>query len=421
MPSWHIRAIAHQLERLNTGEIQRLLITMPPRSLKSICVSVAFPASSSATIPPSASCASPTLKIWRKIRTRHARRHGDQLVSATFPATRISKHKSADLDFETTRRGGRLATSVGGTLTGRGGSLIIIDDPQKPADATSEKRRAATRDWFRNTLSSRLDDPRNDAIVVVMQRLHVDDLAGHLIESGGWTHLNLPAIAMEEQTIELSGGRRYVRHLGELLEPKRLPKEELDRLRATLGSFYFTAQYQQEPIPEGGNLIKADWLASYASLPPLKAPARIVQSWDLAVRDGETNDWSVGITAQVRGNLIHIIDVVRQRLDFPAQRRLIVSKAKEFQASVILIEASATGDPLIADLRHLNGAGIPTPIALRPRGSKLERLAIQSHRIGPVTSCCRSVQPGARLSSPNCWPSPAAGTTTDDALSQLLA
>ena len=125
------------------------------------------------------------------------------MVSACVSRHRLSRSRSAGLDFETTRRGGRLSTSVGGTLTGRGGSLIVIDDPQKPDEAMSEKRRATTLDWFRNTLFSRLDNKRDDAIIVVMQRLHVEDLAGHLIEAAGWTHLNLPAIALQDEKIEI--------------------------------------------------------------------------------------------------------------------------------------------------------------------------------------------------------------------------
>ena len=114
-----------------------------------------------------------------------------------FPRTRIDPRKNTEAEFEMTARGYRLATSVGGTLTGRGGNLIIIDDPLKPAEAMSETKRAAVSEWYDTTLSSRLDSKTQDAIVLIMQRLHVDDLVGHVLEKGGDWHLNLPAIAVD--------------------------------------------------------------------------------------------------------------------------------------------------------------------------------------------------------------------------------
>ena len=121
----------------------------------------------------------------------------------------------------TTARGSRLATSVGGTLTGRGGNLVIIDDPLKPQDAHSESARDSLKQWYANTLLSRLDNKVEGSIVVVMQRLHPDDLVGHLLEQGGWTHLNLPAIAEEETIVPLGSGRHYRRGIGDLLHPER--------------------------------------------------------------------------------------------------------------------------------------------------------------------------------------------------------
>ena len=124
------------------------------------------------------------------------------LYGRLFPNTRISPAKDTELEFATTLGGNRLATSVGGTLTGRGGNLIIIDDPLKPQDASSQAARESTNQWYANTLLTRLDNKTQDAIVVVMQRLHLDDLVGHLLDQDGWTHLCLPAIAEYEQRID---------------------------------------------------------------------------------------------------------------------------------------------------------------------------------------------------------------------------
>ena len=108
---------------------------------------------------------------------------------------------------------------------------------------------------------------------------------------------------------------------------------------------------------------------------------RIVQSWDLAVKDGQQNDYSVCVTALVKGNAIYITDIYRMRLDYPAQRKAVERLAREHSASIILIEDAANGSPLVADLRHLGQPGVPTPIPVKPKGSKVERLSVQSSRI----------------------------------------
>ena len=198
----------------------------------------------------------------------------------------------------------------------------------------SEKRRATTLDWFRNTLSSRLDNKRDDAIIVVMQRLHVEDLAGHLIEAAGWTHLNLPAIATQDENIEIGSDRVHHRRVGEALHAEREPLDELEKQKATMGAFHFSAQYQQTPIPEEGNLIRPAWFGTFTTPPTRGNGSRVIQSWDLAVKEGETNDWSVCITALFEGNRVFVLDVFREHLDYPAQRRAVVAQARDHSANV---------------------------------------------------------------------------------------
>ena len=210
---WHVEAIAWQLERVRRGEIRRLIINMPPRSLKSIAASVAFPAFVLGHDPSRRIiCVSYSGDLAKK----HANDFRAVLESpwyrSAFPSTRIGPFKNSETEIELTARGFRLATSVGGTLTGRGGDIIIIDDPLKPDDALSETKRSAANQWFTNTLLSRLDDKRTGAIVVVMQRVHIDDLTGFLLgQSDEWDVLSLPAIADFDETIPLSAGRTYRR------------------------------------------------------------------------------------------------------------------------------------------------------------------------------------------------------------------
>ena len=380
--NWHLRAIAWQIQQVLDGKTKRLLITLPPRSLKSIFASVALPAFVLGKDP---SKRIVCVSYAEDLAAKHARDSRSVMESEwykkVFPKTRLSRNKSAELDFETTKHGSRLSTSTGGSLTGRGGSLIVVDDPQKPADAMSNVKRASTLDWFRNTLMSRLDDKSEDAIIVVMQRLHVDDLAGYLIEVGGWTHLNLPAIAIEDSTIPIGPDRFHHRKIGETLHVNREPLEVLAKIKAEMGTHHFSAQYQQEPVPVEGNLVQFDWFGTYNEVPLKESPGRIIQSWDFAVKDGEQNDYSVCVTAHVKGNEISIIDIFRDRLDYPSQRKAVIRLAGKYETKVILIEDAANGSPLIPDLRNLNQPGIPTPISIKPKGSKVERLSVQSSRI----------------------------------------
>ena len=154
----------------------------------------------------------------------------------------------------TTARGYRLATSVGGVLTGRGADLIVIDDPMKPQDALSDTKRQAVHHWFDTTLLSRLDDQARGGILLVMQRLHVEDLAGHVLAKQGWAHLELPAIAEVAAAIPIGPGRVHHRRAGEVLHPARDNLATLQRIQREMGSHAFSAQYQQDPLPLDGDL-----------------------------------------------------------------------------------------------------------------------------------------------------------------------
>jgi hypothetical protein len=242
--NWHLDAITHALTRVERGECRRLIITVPPRGSKSISTSVAFVAWLLGRDPTRRIiCVSYSEDLARK----HANDTRAVLAAPwfqrAFPDCRIDPRKNTELEVMTTARGFRLATSVGGTLTGRGGDFIVIDDPIKPQDAMSQPARERGKDWYSNTLLTRLDDKITGAIVLVMQRVHVDDLAGHLLREGGWEHLNLPAIAERQETIAIGRGRVHVRQVGEVLHPTREPREILEGMRRAMGSSTFEAQY----------------------------------------------------------------------------------------------------------------------------------------------------------------------------------
>ena len=167
----------------------------------------------------------------------------------------------------------------------------MIDDPLKPDDALSDSKRTAANQWFNHTLLSRLDDKRTGAILVVMQRVHMDDLTGFLLEqSDQWQRFSLPAIAESDEAIPTWGGHIYHRKIGEVLSPEREPIGVLEALKHQIGGAAFSAQYQQMPIPPGGAMIKRDWIRRYQELPVREERLNVVQSWDTASKGGPDND-----------------------------------------------------------------------------------------------------------------------------------
>ena len=263
MPNWHLELATAALDACRRGEITRLIINQPPRSLKSHCVSVAFVAFMLGHDPSAQIiCAS----YGQELANKHAMDCRAIMTSAwyqaLFPHTRLSPQRQSLQELATTQQGFRLSTSVGGVLTGRGANTIIIDDPLKPDEALSDSQRKAVNDWFDHSLYSRLNDKKNGCIILVMQRLHQDDLVGHVLSLEDWKLIRLPAIAEENEThvIQTSyGTRQFQRRAGEALHPEREPLEVLSHLREAQGEYNFSGQYQQAPAPLGGGMVKAEW------------------------------------------------------------------------------------------------------------------------------------------------------------------
>jgi hypothetical protein len=309
-----------------------LIISLPPRSLKSLMTSVAFPAFILGHSPTRRIiCASYS----GELAFRHSNDFRAVLASPwyqeIFPGTRIGP-KDSETEIELTRRGFRLATSTGGTFTRRGGDLIIIDDPLKPRDAQSDAKRNGANEWFLHTVLSRLDDKRTGAIVIVMQRVHMDDLTGFVRrQSDAWTVLSLPAIAESEATVALTMGRFHQRRPGDLLSPVRLPRPILEEERANIGSYYFCAQYQQTPEPPGGLMIKRHWVKRYTELPPRLAGSFIIQSYDTAAKGGSDNDWSVCTTWLVTNDCkFYLLHIWRDRVDYPTLKAKLQEHANQW-------------------------------------------------------------------------------------------
>ena len=357
----YINLMASKLEACRQGKIRRLIICVPPRYLKSHCVTVAFVAwllgHRPATQIICASYAQP-------LASKHALECRTLMLSPFYRKlfrTRLSPDKQAVDDFMTTDQGFRMATSVGGILTGRGADFIIIDDPLKAEEGLSETQRTNSNRWFDNTLRSRLNDKTNGCIIIVMQRLHQDDLVGHVLEQEKWDVLSLPAIAEkdEEYLIESPlGSYRYCRRVGEALHPERESLAGLAVMRETMGTYDFTAQYQQNPEPQGGAMVKKEWLRYYV---PAERPARfdrVIQSWDSANKAGELNDYSVCTTWGEKDKHFYLLHVLRKRMEYPDLKRAVKEQAQIYKPAAVLIEDKASGTQLIQELTVEGVSGI---------------------------------------------------------------
>jgi predicted phage terminase large subunit-like protein len=362
LPNWHIAAIAHRLERVRRGETTRLIINMPPRHLKSLTVSVAFPAFLLGHEPCRRIFA---ISYSSELSSKHA---GDfrsivesQWYRRAFPDMRIAR--SLEDDVVTTARGFRKATSVHGTLTGLGGDIFIIDDPQKPVDAQSDTRRNGLNRWVANTLMSRLDNKESGVIIVVMQRVHLNDLSGNLMESRGWEVLSLPAIAEQDETVAIGENEFHQRRAGEALHPELESLESLKELRRKIGSDVFTAQFQQLPAPPGGAMIRREWLRYFDQL-PRRTYGRVIQSWDTAAKNGAMNDWSVCTTWMVMDDHYYLIDLIRDRFEYPGLKAAAISLAQRYRPQSILIEDASTGTALAQELKTIYFGGATTLVPI---------------------------------------------------------
>lgn len=376
LPNWHIDLIAEYLEAARRGEVRRLIINMPPRSLKSICVSVAWPAWLLGHAPHSriiAASYARSLALKHSVECRHVMQA--EWYRTLFPKVMLADDQNEKHKFLTTERGFRLATSVGGAVTGEGGQFLIMDDPLNPMQALRAKGRAYVNAWFDHTFASRLDDKGRGVIVLVMQRLHEDDLSGYLLRKGGWEHLCLPAVA-EEDVVLQKGNVRVERQCGQVLHGDREGLALIERAKVELGSRAFAAQYQQAPLRECDGMVKRAWFGRCAVLP--EHFDRVVQSWDTAIKSGESNDASVCLTFGEVGQKSYLLDVRLGRYEYPELKRLMVACAQAWEPQVILIEDKASGQQLLQDMRRETALPV---IGVRAQQDKVSRFAAVSAMI----------------------------------------
>lgn len=380
LSNWHVAAIAHSLQSFFEASSGRLVITMPPRTMKSFLGSVCLPAWLLGRNPgEKIICASYSHDLSHDFAFQMRRLMQTPWYKAAFPATHIDPRKSGVGEIATTKGGYRISTSVGGTLTGRGGQYIIIDDPIKAGDAHSEVVRESAASWYRSSVTSRLNNPRKGKILVIAQRLHLEDLPGQLLAGGGWDHLDLPLISWLDQEISLFPGKSIIRPAGHNLHDERFSDVEIARLRVEMGERDFEAQYNQRPLPPGGALFKFEWLKRYDERPAVHEVQGIFQSWDTAYEIAEGNDYSACTTWALSGKRCFLLDVFRERLAFPDLQKAVYRQRDIWNADLVIVEKAGSGISLYQNI--YDPSTRPWIQLIRPEGSKQDRASQQTPKI----------------------------------------
>ncbi len=248
----------------------------------------------------------------------------------------------------------------------------------KADDVLSEAKREANWEWFNTTAATRLNAPKEGAIIVVAQRLHIDDLPGRLMATGDWDVLELPAIETRKRKIQLTSNMVWTRFPGEILLPDHMGQEELDQMKRLMGSHAFNAQYLQAPTVAGGSIVRPEW---FGVIPADQRPSdyeAIVQSWDPAAVPGDSNDYSVCMTFGLLGNYIDLLDVHREKCVLPDLLKVASHLRHCWKPNVVLVETVGVGRGLFDHLNRENPQGMRS---IYPDLGKLERMAIQSPMI----------------------------------------
>jgi predicted phage terminase large subunit-like protein len=287
-----------------------------------------------------------------------------------FQNCKLSADQNEKHRFSTTKNGYRFATSIGGTLTGEGGDILIVDDPHNPQQVMNSKYRQKVFDWYGNTFVSRLNDKKNGSIVIVMQRLHANDLTGYLLDRdyGDWTHLSLPMQFDSDRTIVLGDFRKKV-NAGDFLFPKREAGDEMKKMKLAMGSYFFNAQYQQKPMANDFGMIRSEWFREFTENYQFND---IYLSFDTAIKSGANNDPTVCTVWGKYENNYYLLEVIRKWLEYPELKRQSIDLIRKWKPLHVLIEDKGSGQALVQDLKRETGHSI---IAIGVKSDKITRFA----------------------------------------------
>jgi len=370
---WYIEALCYALQTAALEDGGRLMVTMPPRYLKSVAASVVLPAWMLGKDPAYKVIVASYAEALAKEQSRLFRKLvASRYYRSVFPCDGLKAKVETATEFVTSQGGGRRAVTVGGSVTGIGADLIIVDDLMKASDANSDAMREDTRRFFDETLYTRINKKASGSIIVVQQRLHQDDLIAHLQDKGTFEHLNLPAIAQISEQIPVYGGFVHEREQGDLLSPCRENEDTLAQIRRDLGEAPFCTQYLQDPEAAGSSMLDFSKVTLLDKEVADIRPLQTIQVWDTAIKAETTNDYSVGITFGWDDERWVILDVVRKRMKFDALKAAGIEFHDKWEPDLVLVEDSANGSAMVTDLKKVERIYIKT---LGVKGSKEERFS----------------------------------------------
>lgn len=378
--NWHIDSIGYHLQLVAEGKLSRLMISVPPRSLKSFITSVVLPLFIIGNDPTkTVLVVSHSLDLATKLSNQFRQLISHPEIQEIFPAFSGALSKDSEREITTLQGGGRIAASVDSNVTGRGGDIIIIDDPLDASDADNEVACNSVNKWLDETLSTRTNDPATTPIVLVMQRLSIFDPVAHLAEQEDWTQLSFPAIATRNEKILAGDGLYHERAAGDLLHPDRYPRAYLDTQRKKMGARAFEAQFQQNPVPDGGGIIDLSKFRRYRELPKLCD----LRFYSIDAASGsDSGSYSVIMSFRIIDGKLYLVNVHRKRYPFPELCRLVESTCLKYKPDHLVIERASNG---VALIEHLNeklqntdfvGRFIPFVNGISPTQNKITRMEL---------------------------------------------
>lgn len=377
--NWHIKYLCDtlqlEIERIARGEKKTtdIIINIPPRSLKSTIVTIFLNAWAWSRWPHLKFIATSyggDLAVELAAKTRRVI-DSDWYRRNWLKTVRFSDDQNTKSRFENTAGGVRKSVGVGGALTGSGADCLIFDDPLNPQEAHSEAERNNCLTWFKETAYSRLNNQEVGLRIVIMQRLHEEDLTGYILanQPGKWRLFCLPA----SDEYHISPPELKAHYQDGLFFPTRFSRLVLEAAKQTLATYGYAGQMGQSPAPDGGGVIKLDWLKFYKTAPDI---IQTFWSWDCAVKKGESNDFSVGVKlGEGEDHKYYVLDLLRGKWEYPELKRLIQVHGEQSGISGVLIEDKSSGQQLIQDLRRNTGLNI---LAFESDRDKIMRATLAS-------------------------------------------